>query len=407
MSERQTPRLRFLRGALARAAGVLLVVALGGGPGEAAPKKEDGARTTAPHAILMEAKSGSVLFERGADDLVHPASLAKLMTAEFVFNEIRAGRLALDAEFPISENAWRRGGAPSRTSSMFAPIHSRVRVEDLLRGMIIQSGNDAAIALAEGIAGSESAFAARMTERARAIGLSRSTFANATGLHDPRMQVTMRDMAMLARHLIDTYPELYRIYGEREFTWNRIRQLNRNPLLGVVEGADGLKTGYIKESGYSLVGSAMQNGLRLIVAVSGLESAKERAEEARKLLEWGFRSFEMRTLFAEGQEIGEARVFGGARGRVPLTGIGAVGLMVPRGVSERIVARIVYTGPVPAPVRKGQPIGRLKVWRNDTLALDVPLQAMEDVERGSLPQRAFDAAAELVIGLFRAGAERL
>jgi D-alanyl-D-alanine carboxypeptidase (penicillin-binding protein 5/6) len=371
------------------------------------PKKDETSRTKAPHAILIEADSGSILYERAADTLVYPASLAKLMTAEYVFNEIKQGRLKLDDEFAVSEDAWRRGGAPSRTSSMFAPIHSKVRVEDLLRGVIIQSGNDACIALAEGIAGNERTFAERLTKRAREIGLTKSTFMNATGLPDPDQKVTVRELAKLARHIIHTYPDFYKIYGEREFTWNKIRQYNRNPLLRVDIGADGLKTGYTKEAGYGLVGSAVQNGLRLIVVVTGLESANERANEGRKLLDWGFRSFQSRPLFAEGQAIGDAKVYGGDRGRVPLVAKKLVRIMLPRNSNDKIIARIVYSGPVPAPVKKGQQIGRLKVWRNDAVALEMPLYAGAEVGTGNLSQRAFDAATEMVISLFRAGADRL
>jgi D-alanyl-D-alanine carboxypeptidase (penicillin-binding protein 5/6) len=290
---------------------------------------------------------------------------------------------------------------------MFAPLHSKVRVEDLLRGVIIQSGNDACITLAEGIAGTERAFAERLTKRAREIGLTKSTFMNATGLPDPDQQVTVRELGKLAQHIIRTYPEFYKIYGEKEFTWNRIRQYNRNPLLKMEIGADGLKTGYTAEAGYGLVGSAVHNGLRLIVVVTGLKSANERANEGRKLLEWGFRSFHARMLFAEGQAIGEARVYGGAKGKVALVPTKPVRIMLPRNANDKIVAKIVYKGPVPAPVHAGQQIGVLKIWRNDTIALEMPLQAAADVGAGNLSQRAFDAATEMVISLFRAGAERL
>jgi serine-type D-Ala-D-Ala carboxypeptidase (penicillin-binding protein 5/6) len=372
-----------------------------------AKKEEGGFQTAAPTAILIEAESGSILFEKNADQLVPPASLSKLMTAEVVFNEIKQGGIKLDEEVVISENAWRKGGAPSGGSAMFAAIHSRVKVEDLLRGMIIQSGNDACIALAEAIAGNESQFARLMEGRAHEIGLTRSRFANSTGLHDPDHLMTARDLGKLARFIIQTYPDLYPIYGEREFTWNKIRQQNRNPLLAMGIGADGLKTGFTKEAGYGLVGSAVQNGLRLIVVVTGLKTAKERADEARKLLEWGFRNFEARLLFAEGQIIGEAKVYGGSKSAVPLVANRTVRLMVPRNVNEKIIARIVYRGPVRTPVREGQPVGTLKVWRGDNVALEVPLQAGESVVPGSLSQRAYDAAVELVIGLFRAGAQRL
>jgi serine-type D-Ala-D-Ala carboxypeptidase (penicillin-binding protein 5/6) len=371
----------------------------------AAQKKDDSFQTSVPHAILIEAESGSVLYERAADDLVYPASLAKLMTAEVVFNELQQGKFTLEDEVIISENAWRTGGAPSRTSSMFAPLNSRVKVGDLLRGIIVQSGNDACIAIAEALAGNEMVFGVKMTNRAREIGLTKSTFTNSTGLHNPGLKVTARELGKLAQHIIRTYPDFYKIYGEREFTYNKIRQFNRNPLLGW--GADGLKTGFTKESGYGLVASAEQNGMRLIVVVMGAKGEKERADEARKLLEWGFRSFEARILFAEGQTVGEAKVFGGEKGYVPLVGSGTIRLMVPRNVSEKIVARVTYTGPLPAPVEQGRPAGVLKVWRGDTLALEVPLQTGDDVGKGSLSQRAFEAVTESVIALFRAGAERL
>ena len=369
------------------------------------PRREGEYNTTAPTAILIDADSGTVLFEKSADDLAPPASLSKLMTAEVVFNEIRQGRLDLEREFLISTNAWRTGGAPSRTSSMFAPINSRVKVEDLLRGVIVQSGNDACIALAEGIARSEAKFAEMMVARAREIGLSKATFGNSTGLPHPRQLMTARELARLAQHIIQTYPDFYRIYSEREFTFNKIRQLNRNPLLALNIGADGLKTGFTKEAGYGLVGSAVQNNLRLIVVVNGLKNEKERADEARKLFEWGFNNFQTGTLFAYGQIIAHAKVYGS--GYVPLVAQREVTLMVPRGVRERIIARVVYSGPVRPPVQKGQRIGMLKVWRGDFMVLEVPLQASEPVAQGNIPRRAFDAATEFFYALFRAGIQRL
>ncbi len=371
------------------------------------PKSSDGYQTAAAHAMLIEAESGSVLFEKAADDLIPPASLSKLMTQEVVFNEIKQGRLNPTTEFIVSTNAWRRGGAPSHTSSMFIPIHSKVSVDDLLHGAIIQSANDACIALAEGISGNESTFAELMTKRARELGLAKSTFGNSTGLPDPRQLMTARELAKLARHLIETYPDYYKYYSEREFTWNKIRQFNRNPLLNLNIGADGLKTGFTKEAGYGLVGSAVQNGLRLIVVVNGLRSEKERADEAKKLLEWGFHSFQSGLLFAEGQEIAQAKLYGGVKGHVPLMARKEVRLMVPRGSRDKIIARVVYSGPVRAPVEQGQKIGTLKVWRGESVVLEVPLQAAESVGAGSMPQRALDAASEFVLGLFRAGFQRL
>ena len=371
-----------------------------------APKKDE-PNISAPHAILIDAENGGVLFERDADKLIFPASLGKLMTAEYVFNEIKEGRIKLTDEYMVSENAWRKGGAPSHGSTMFAAIYSKVPVDDLIHGMIIQSANDACIVLAEGIAGNEAAFAEKLTERARAIGLAKSVFTNSNGLPDPGEQVTTRELGMLARHIIRTYPDFYQLFGQADYTWNKIRQQNRNPLLGAMAGADGLKTGFTKEAGYGLVGSAVQNGLRLIVVVNGVATAKERADEAKKLLEWGFRNFEQRVLFAEGQTIGAAKVFGGASSRVDLAADGVVRVMLPKTGADKLTARIVYNGPVPAPVTEGTRIGNLKVWRNDNLILTMPLKATENVGKGNMSQRAFDAVTEMIIAVFRAGAERL
>jgi D-alanyl-D-alanine carboxypeptidase (penicillin-binding protein 5/6) len=378
---------------------------------KAATKKEaarkDEPPITAPHAILIDAENGAVLFERDPDQLIFPASLGKLMTVEYVFHELKEGRLKLTDEFTVSENAWRKGGAMSHGSTMYAAIHSKIAVNDLLHGMIIQSGNDACIVLAEGLAGTEAEFGDKITQRAREIGLTKSVFTNSNGLPDPNEKVTTRELGLLARYIIRNYPDLYGIFGEREFTWNKIRQQNRNPLLAMGIGADGLKTGFTSDAGYGLVGSAMQNGQRLVVVVNGLKSDKERADEAKKLLDWGFRSFERRILFAEDQTIGSAKVYGGASGHVPLVATGLARVMLPKSGPEKLIARIVYTGPVPAPVEQGQQIGVLKVWRNDIVILEMPLKAAESVGKGNMPQRAFDAVTEMMIALFRAGAERL
>src|ERR1051326_1273860 len=417
-----SPRAVLCRAFLALALGVAL--AAGGSPNlEAAPlkkagqkpaapkapaaKKEEGFQVASPFAILIDADSGTVLYEKNADQLMFPSSMAKLMTAEFVFYQIKEGELDPNEQFVMSENAWRKGGAPSHGSSMFAAIHSKVKVTDLLKGEIIQSGNDACIALAEGIGGSEATFAEMLNARAREIGLSQSNFTNATGLPDPNLKVTARELAKLAQHIIKTYPDFYPLFGEREFTWNNIRQQNRNPLLTMGIGADGLKTGFTREAGYCLVRSAVHNGLRLIAVINGAKTPKERGDEARRLLEFGFRGFESRPLFAEGQIIGEAKLYGGSSGRVPLIAGPAVNLLVPRNAPGSIVARVVYTGPIPAPVQQDQPIGTLKVWRGQRVVLEVPLRAANSAARGSLPQRAFDAATEFVINLIRAGVARL
>ncbi|WGR92128.1 D-alanyl-D-alanine carboxypeptidase [Bradyrhizobium sp. ISRA435] len=371
-------------------------------------KKEEGFDGDAPTAILIEASSGSVLFEKNADELRAPSSMMKLMTAEVVFNAIEKGDVKLTDEYRISEYAWRHGGAPSGTSTMFAAINSKVSVDNLLHGAIIQSGNDACIALAEGIAGNEHIFATDfMTKRARELGLTKSTFANSNGLPDPGNKMTVRELAMLARHIILTYPERYKLFGEKEFTWNKIRQQNRNPLLNTLPGADGLKTGYTKEGGYGMVGSAVQNDTRLIVVVNGLEDLEDRATEAKKMLEWGFRSFETRTLIAANQTIGYARVFGGDSRSVKLTSPDPIKVMVSKNGNDKLLARIIYNGPVKAPIQAGQQIGVVRVWRGVNVAVESPVFAADAVGTGSTMRRALDGAQELVIGMFRAGVEKL
>ncbi|MBR0778084.1 D-alanyl-D-alanine carboxypeptidase [Bradyrhizobium diazoefficiens] len=414
-SLRQTrlPAGALLRGLLA----TVLVASLGwGGVLYAANQSVQGAKKAedngfdgdAPTAILIEASSGSVLWEKNADELRAPSSMMKLMTAEVVFNAIKTGDIKPTDEYRISENAWRKGGAPSGTSTMFAAINSKVSVNDLLHGAIIPSGNDACIALAEGIAGSEKIFAADfMTKRARELGMKKSTFGNSNGLPDPGNKMTVRELGILARHIILDFPEFYKLFGEKEFTWNKIRQQNRNPLLNSMEGADGLKTGYTKEGGYGMVGSAVQNGTRLIVVVNGLEDSEDRATEAKKMLEWGFRNFETRALIAADQPVGYAKVFGGDSRSVKLVAKEPVKVMVHKAGGDKLIARVVYSGPVRAPIEAGQRVGVVRVWRSGNIAVETPVYAAEAVGTGSTMRRAIDGASELVIGMFRAGAEKL
>ena len=363
-----------------------------------APAHAQTFETGAPYAILVDYDSGTVLFEKAADTPFAPASMAKLMTAEYVFNELRAGRLSEDAEFVVSEDAWRRGGAPSGGSTMFAELNSRVAVHDLLRGLIVQSGNDAAIVLAEGIAGSEAAFAGLLNRRAAELGLNGSHFMNANGLNDPEQNVTARDLATLAIHIIGTYPNYYKIFSEPEFTWNKIRQRNRNPMLNDGLGVDGLKTGYINESGYGITVSAIRDGQRLVLVIAGLSSERDREAEAQKLLDWGFRSFKQITAYSAGEIIGEASVYGGETGKVPLKAKGPISLLVPRTAGDALKARIVYQGPVIAPVAEDAQVGSFRVWNGDRLIQDVPLYTAAAVGRGPLHSRAVDALAELLFG---------
>jgi len=381
---------------------VIMFALLARGP-DAAAQFAPNFNISSPTAILIDYESGSILYQKDADRPWHPASLAKLMTMEIVFNEIKSGDLKLDEELVVSVDAWRRGGAPAGGSTMFAPVHSRISVENLLQGAIVQSGNDACIVFAEAIAGSEDAFARLMNARARELGLDSADFRNATGLHDPEQVISARDLAKLAAHLIRTYPEFYHYFGQTEFTWNKIRQSNRNPLLEMNIGADGLKTGNIKEAGFGLVGSAVQDGQRLIVVVHGAETAKDRANDARRLLEWGFKSFESKRLFRDGEIIAQARAFGGDQRYVPLVANGPVYLLSPRAGGDKFLARVHYRGPLHTPLTKGTEVARLKVYRGDRVALEVPLYAATDVGEGSLMQRAYDSTVELTGGWVRKG----
>ncbi|TPM35846.1 D-alanyl-D-alanine carboxypeptidase family protein [Mesorhizobium sp. B2-3-5] len=357
--------------------------------------------TKAAQAFMIDADTGTVLFSKDADKPIPPASMAKLMTMEVVFNALKSGRLKLDDTFVVSENAWRKGGAPSGTSTMFAKLKSAIRLEDLIQGVTVQAANDGCIVIAEGMAGSEDNFAAQMTERARQIGLKTSTFVNSTGLPADGQQTTVRELAQLALHLWRDYPDYYRYYGLKDFTWNKITQKNRNPLLAMDIGADGLVVGASEAAGFGIVASASHNGSRVIAVMSGLASDKERAEEARKLLDWGARSFEKTEIFAKDEVIGEAQVFGGAKSGVTLKAKGPIDIFLPITNRDKLTARIVYTGPVAAPVEAGQPVGALRVWIGDTLSQETPLFAAESISVGTLPQRALDAVKELAIGWLR------
>ncbi|MEO5756712.1 MAG: D-alanyl-D-alanine carboxypeptidase family protein [Mesorhizobium sp.] len=357
--------------------------------------------TKAAQVFMIDADTGTVLFSKDADKPMQPASMAKLMTMEVVFNAIKSKRLTLDDTFVVSENAWRKGGAPSGTSTMFAKLKSSIRIEDLIQGVAVQAANDGCIVIAEGMAGSEENFAAQMTERARQIGLMKSTFVNSTGLPADGQQTSVRELALLALHLWRDYPDLYRYYAQKDFTWNKISQKNRNPLLAMDIGADGLAIGTSEASGFGIVASVSHNGSRVVMAMSGLASDRERAEEARKLLDWGARSFEKTEIFAKDEVVGEAQVFGGAKSGVTLKAKGPIDIFLPITNRDKLTARIVYDGPVAAPVEEGQAVGALRVWIGDTLSQETPLFAAESVGVGTLPQRALDAVKELAVGWLR------
>ncbi|MFY0735975.1 D-alanyl-D-alanine carboxypeptidase [Aurantimonas sp. NFXS3] len=357
--------------------------------------------TTAREALLVDGETGTVLFAKNADAPFPPASLAKMMTMEIVFAAIKDGTLTLDTEFPVSEHAWRTGGAPSRTSTMFAELKSQVPVSALIRGAIIQSANDAAIVIAEGMEGSEAAFAERMNARARELGMINSRFANPTGLPADDQYVTARDLITLARHLRSTYPELYAIYAEPAFEWNKIFQRNRNPLLSMEIGADGIETGYTEASGFSLVGATSNGGRDTLLAVSGLETARDRASEARKLLLWARESFESETLFPAGQIVGSANVFGGESGSVALAATEPVEALVPADAPELVSLQIRYLEPLIAPIAEGQTVASLDILVEGEPVLSRDLHAASAVAAGSFTDRALGAVRELAVGWLR------
>lgn len=354
--------------------------------------------TKAQFAVLLDYESGTALFQKQADARLEPASMAKLMTLAVVFNEIRSGRLTLDEEFFVSEYAWRTGGARSGGSTMFAELNSKIRVEDLVRSVIIQSGNDAAIVLAEGIAGSEGTFALMMNELAYQIGLTDSYFTNSTGLPDPDMYSTARDLGDLGRYLVATFPEYYHYFSEPEMEWNKIKQPNRNSLVEMGIGVDGLKTGHTNAAGYGSVTSTAQGGRRLVAVVHGLQSMRERTEEARKLLTWGTRAFERLTPYPAGHIVGQADVYGGETPTVGLVGQGEIALYLPRGSRQCLSASISYTGPLLPPVNAGDRVAELRVFCNDQLVQSAPLYAAETVRQGDIVRRATDALKRLALG---------
>jgi len=332
--------------------------------------------TAAAHALLIDSKTGRVLIDKASDVAMAPASMSKLMTVFMVMERLKNGSLTMDDSFPVSEKAWRMGG-----SKMFVGVNTRIKVADLLRGIIVQSGNDACIVVAEGLASSESAFADEMTARARELGLTNSTFRNSTGWPDPEHLMSTRDLATLALHLVQDYPEYYPIFSEKTFTYNKIRQGNRNPLLYRYEGSDGLKTGHTEASGYGLVASAAKKGRRLVLVVNGLTSVKQRAQESERLLDWGFREFGNYDLFKSGEQVMDVGVWLGAAPAVGLVIEKDLTLTLARKARRKMKVSVDIIEPVPAPISKGQRLGALVISGIDMPDLHIPLIAAADVPR--------------------------
>lgn len=355
--------------------------------------------TTAKQAIILDFKTGKVLFEKNADQRMPPSSMSKIMTAYMVFKALKENRLQLDSPLPVSQRAWRIQG-----SKMFVMVGTQVKVEDLLRGMIIQSGNDACIVLAEGLAGSEEAFAEQMTLEARKIGLTASNFRNASGWPDPDHYTTARDLAILSQRLIADYPEYYKYYAELDFTYGTddkgkpIKQGNRNPLLYKNSGADGIKTGHTDDAGYGLTASTVRDGRRLIGVFNGWQSMRIRAEESERMMEWAAREWGTYALFKKGDSIDKADVWLGTRPTVQLLAPQDIDLTIPRRLRPQLKVVASFDSPVAAPIAAGQEIGRLVVSAPGMETIEMPLVADSSVERLGLAGRMNAALAYLLWG---------
>ena len=372
--------------AIARALAAVIILAA------AVPAAAQVQGTKAAAALVIELNSGAVLLEKNADEPLPPASMSKLMTLLMVFEALEKGVITLDDKIPVSRHA-----AGMKGSSMFLRQGEQVTVRNLIRGVVVQSGNDAAVVLAESLGGTEEVFSRHMNVRAEELGLNHSTFANATGWPHPKHRMSARDLATIAERIITRYPEYYKMFAERKFTWDDIPQSNRNPLLDRGIGADGLKTGHTKEAGYGLVASALRDERRVIVVVAGLKTEADRLHEAEQLIQWAFRAFETRQLYKKGQALPQqANVWLGAAKTVPLAPTRDVIVTAPIGALDKVVVKLRYDGPVPAPIGPGQEIGRIEIQVPDFPPVHVPMAATRAVEPGGFLTRV-EAVARLLL----------
>jgi D-alanyl-D-alanine carboxypeptidase (penicillin-binding protein 5/6) len=351
-----------------------------------------GIATEARNAYVVDYRTGAVLLDKNGNERMAPASMSKMMFYYTVFDDfLKTGKATMEDMLPVSEKAWRTQG-----SKMFVPLGGRIRIEDLLRGIIIQSGNDACIVLAEGLAGSEQAMVDLMNTKAQAIGLTGSHFMNVTGLPDPQHYMTAHDLAILAKRIIEDFPQYYKFESERDYTYNGIKQGNRNPLLYENVGADGLKTGHTDEAGYCLTGSAVRDGQRIIMVLAGLPSMKSRSTESGRILDWAFREFGAYPLFKPGDTIDQADVWLGAQAKVPLTVATEATVTIPRRSRKEMKVTEVYDGPIKAPIAKGQQVGKLVVTVPGMAATEFPLVAAAAVEQLGRIGRVGAAISSLV-----------
>ncbi|MCC6597431.1 MAG: D-alanyl-D-alanine carboxypeptidase [Alphaproteobacteria bacterium] len=349
--------------------------------------------TLAKQAIIIDYDTGAVLLSKNADERMPTSSMSKVMTVYLVDEALDKGKIALDTRFTVSEKAWRMQG-----SKMFVELGGQISVEDLMRGVMIQSGNDATIVLAEGLAGTEEAFAQAMNAKAKELGMKNTHFANASGWPDPEHYSTARDLAILGRATIKNFPERYKIYAEKDFTYNDIKQGNRNPLLYQNVGADGIKTGHTEDAGYGLIGSGVENGRRVILVINGLASQKERAEESAKLLTWGLRRFENKNLLKAGAVIEQANVAMGQKSAVPLVAGQDVTVTLPKLVGHNIEMSVQYKSPLIAPLQKGQEIGSISIKVPDLAPMEAPLLVGEDIPELGFFAKTLAKAKILILG---------
>ncbi len=360
-------------------------------PGAAQPSTAF--QTGATEAILIDADTGAVLFEKNADKLFFPASMSKIMTLEILFKKLKSGEISLQTEFPVSLYAWKTGGAPSRTTSMFIPLNQTATVGDLIQGITVQNANDACIAVAEGLAGTDDAFGQMMTEEARAIGLEKSTFGNSTGLPNPANLMTARELAKLSLYVIAHYPDYYHYFAQKEFKYRSFNFKNINPLLNASIPADGLKLGFAEGVGYGATASAVKDGRRLVAVMNGFASDRERREETLKFLSWGFVNFKTYKVFDKNEVVGEARVWGGQKWGVPLITKSEVKIMLPVTAKDlRIRAKIAYLGPLKPPVKEGTQVAEVEITSEGTgTSNSAPLYAATNLEAGGIVSKGVDS----------------
>jgi len=367
---------------------------------------------TAKQVLLVDGATGTVLFAKNPDEVFDPASMTKLFTAETVFHSLSKEEISMESLFKISEQTWRRGGAPSRTTTMFASVNSFVRVEDLLRGLTVLQANDAALALVEGIEGNEADFVKRMNERTAELGLTQTQIFNVTGLtqekgegegatKDTTNRTTVRDLMIVARHIEKKYPHYFSLYGEEAFEWNKIFQRNRHPLYHAEMGVDGFVSGGTQTQGYGLVATAKQGKRRLFLVLAGVEKEKNRLPEAKKLIEWGMKEFESKLVYDADEEVAMAHIYGGIESHVALKTLKPIGILLPKGKTPRLKIRALYEGPLSAPVDKGKTVGQLVISSAEGIWLEAPLVTATRIEEAGLIQKASDALFEISIGWMR------